>query len=186
MVHLDASSAQCVVFTFKEGLLSPVAHDLKIRVTKFVIDADEATRKITAQFDAASLRVVCAMNDGKEVRGSLTTANKREIEGNIVREVLDVPRYPAIRFVSTGVEEEGGAYAVKGKLALHGHERQVRVQVREDAGHYIAEARIHQPDFGIRPYTALFGALKVRPEVLVRIVVPATPRQEREARLGQE
>jgi hypothetical protein len=177
MVHLDASSAECLVFTYKEGLFSAVAHDLKLRVTKFAIDVDEATRAIAAGFDAASLRVVCAMSDGKEVPRSLSTANKREIEGNIVREVLDAPRYPAIRFVSTGVEEKGNAYVVKGKLALHGHERQVRVQVHEDAGHYIAEARIHQPDFGIRPYTALLGTLRVQPDVVVRVVVPATSRQ---------
>jgi len=172
-VRLDASSAECLVFTYKEGLLSAVAHDLKIRVTKFVIDVDAATRAISASFDAASLRVVCAMRDGKESPGNLTVANKREIEGNIVRDVLDARRYPEIRFVSSAVEEKAGAYLVKGRLALHGHERQLRVQVRKAADHYIAEARIHQPDFGIRPYTALFGTLKVQADVAVRVVVPA-------------
>ena len=175
MVHLDPSSAQCWVFTFKEGLLSAVAHDLKIRVTKFGIDVDETTRAITAQFDAKSLRVVCAMEDGKETPASLTAANKREIEGNIVRDVLHADEYPTIRFTSTSVQEKGGAYGVKGRLALHGHERQVPVQVRKEGASYIAEARLHQPDFGIRPYTALFGALKVQADVSVRIIVPATP-----------
>jgi hypothetical protein len=184
MVHLDPSSAECLVFTYKGGLLSAVAHDLKIRVTKFVIEVDEATRAISAGFDAASLRVVCAMSAGKEVPRSLTAANKREIEGNIVRDVLDARRYPEIRFVSTGVEEKGGSYVVKGKLALHGHERQVRVQVREAGDHYIAEARIHQPDFGIQPYTALLGTLKVQPDVSVRIVVPARAPQSGERAPG--
>jgi hypothetical protein len=174
MVRLDASSAECLVFTYKEGLLSAVAHDLKIRVTKFVIDVDEAKRAISARFDPASLRVVCAMSDGKEVPGSLTTANKREIEGNIVRDVLDARRYPEIRFVSSAVEEKGGSYLVKGRLALHGHERQVRVQVHQDGDRYVSEARLHQPDFGIRPYTALFGTLKVQANVTIRVVVPAS------------
>jgi YceI-like domain len=169
----DASSAECLVFTYKEGLLSPLAHNLKIRVTKFAIEADAATRVIKARFDARSLRVVCAMQDGEELSAGLTTANKREIEGNIVRDVLDASEYPDIRFVSSAVEEKGDAYAVKGKLALHGHERQVRVQVRKDGQRYVAEARLHQPDFGIRPYTALFGTLKVQADVMIRIVVPA-------------
>jgi polyisoprenoid-binding protein YceI len=173
MVHFDAASADCLVFTFKEGLLSAVAHDLKIRVTKFTIDADEATRSIRARFNAASLRVVCAMANGQEAPRSLTTANKREIEGNIARDVLDARRYPEICFVSTAVEVKDDTYVVKGKLALHGHERQVRVRVREEGRSYIGEARIHQPDFGIRPYTALLGTLKVQPDVVVRIVVPA-------------
>ena len=173
MVRFDAASAECVVFTYKEGLLSAVAHDLKIRVTKFTIDVDEATRVVTAWFDAASLRVVCAMANGRESPDSLTTANKREIEGNIVRDVLDAHSYPEIRFVSTRVEERNATYSVKGKLALHGHERQVRVQVRQDDTHYVAEVRVHQPDFGIRPYTALFGTLRVQPDVLVRVIVPS-------------
>jgi YceI-like protein len=172
MVHLDASSAECWVLTQKEGLLSALAHDLKIRVTKFVIDVDEATRAIRAHFDAASLRVVCAMDDGHEAPGTLTAANKREIESNIMRDVLHAGEYPDIRFNSTAVEEKSGSYVVKGKLALHGHERQVRARVQQDGTHYIAEVRLHQPDFGIRPYTALLGALKVHPDVLVRIVVP--------------
>lgn len=174
-VRFDASSAECLVFTYKEGFLSAVAHDLKIRVTKFVIDVDETARAISASFDAASLRVVCAMSAQEESPGSLTVANKREIEGNIVRYVLDARRYPEIRFVSTAVEQKGAAYLVKGKLALHGHERQVRVQVREAGDHYVAEARVHQPDFGIRPYTALFGTLKVQADVTVRVAVPVRP-----------
>ena len=176
MVHLDASSAECWVFTQKDGLLSAIAHDLKIRVTKFVIDVDEATRAISAHFDAASLRVVCAMDDGNEAPGTLTAANKREIESNIVRDVLHAGEYPDIRFSSTAVEEKGGAYLVKGKLALHGHERQVRARVRQDGTHYVADVRLHQPDFGIRPYAALFGTLRVQADVLVRIVVPTQAR----------
>lgn len=40
MPRLDASSADCFVFTYKEGLLSAVAHDLKLRVTRFTIDTE--------------------------------------------------------------------------------------------------------------------------------------------------
>jgi hypothetical protein len=36
----------------------------------------------------------------------------------------------------------------------------------------VAEVKIHQPDFGIKPYTAALGALKVKPDVLVRVSVP--------------
>jgi YceI-like domain len=174
VARFDASSAECLVFTYKEGLLSAIAHDLKIRVTKFLIEVDETTRAIAARFDAASLRVVCAIEGGSEAPDSLTTANKREIEATIVSEVLDTSEFPEICFASTSVEEKGGAWIVKGKLALHGHERQVRVRVQRDGEHYVAEARIRQPDFGIRPYTALLGTLKVQPEVSIRIVVPVT------------
>ena len=172
MMHFDAASAECLVLTKKEGLLAAIAHDLKIRVTTFSIEVDEATRRIEARFDARSLRVVTAMQDGVDAP-TLSAANKREIEGNIIREVLEARTYPEVRFVSSVVEEANGAYRVTGKLGLHGHQRQIVVRVHREGDRYIGEARIHQPDFGIRPYSAMLGALKVQPDVTVRVAVPA-------------
>ena len=163
------------MFTYKEGLLSVVAHDLKIRVAAFTITVDETTRAIEARFDATSLRVVSAMQDGKESRGTLSAANKKEIEGNIVRDVLAAAEYPEIRFVSKRVEPRGDGYLVTGTLALHGKQRALQVTVRQDGERYVAEARVHQPDFGIRPYSALFGTLKVQADVTVRVTVPSRP-----------
>jgi hypothetical protein len=36
----------------------------------------------------------------------------------------------------------------------------------------VAEIKLHQPDFGIKPFTAALGALKVKPDVVVRVSVP--------------
>ena len=40
MRHFDQQSATCQVFTYKEGLLSAVGHDLKINVGRFTVDVD--------------------------------------------------------------------------------------------------------------------------------------------------
>ena len=55
MPRYDASSAKVLVFTFKEGLLSAAAHDLKLEVTKFTVDVEGTS--VRAEFDATSLRV---------------------------------------------------------------------------------------------------------------------------------
>lgn len=172
MRHLDQDSAECLVFTYKEGLLSAVAHDLKIRVTRFSIDIDQRARTAEASFDATSLRVVCAMANGKESKGTLSASQKREIEGNIVRDVLAAADFPEIRFKSTAVDDDDDGFRVKGQLALHGKRKTVTVTVRKDGKSHIVTARVHQPDFGIRPYTALLGTLKVKADVDIRIVVP--------------
>jgi len=171
--HFDQSSAQCLVFTHKEGLLSAVAHDLKIRVTKFVIDVDEAARTVDARFDAGSLRVVCAMQGDAESPGTLTRDNTREIERNIVRDVLESRTYPEIRFVSSAVQDSADSYVVKGRLSLHGRERAMSVTVDRRGGEYVAEGSVHQPHFGITPYSALLGTLRVGAVVKVRVVIPA-------------
>jgi len=172
MVHFDASSAECLVFTFKEGMLSTFAHDLKIRVTTFAIDVDPRTRAIEASFDAASLRVVTAMHGEAESPGTLTAENRRQIEANITRDVLEARTHPDVRFVAAGVQEKGTRYVINGTLTLHGTARKINVRVHKDGDRYVAEARIHQPDFGIRPYSAMLGTLKVKADVTVRVSVP--------------
>jgi hypothetical protein len=172
MPRFDASSAECLVFTFKEGLLSPIAHDLKIRVTRFTINVDERSRRIRARFESDSLRVVCAVQSGKDAPGTLSDKDKAQIEANIARDVLNSKRYPRIELVSASVEERGGGFVVKAALALHGTTRDVVFPVRKRGKNWIAEATVHQPDFGIRPYSALLGTLKVRADVKVRVAVP--------------
>jgi hypothetical protein len=147
------------VLTFKEGLLSRVAHDLKLRVERLGLEvADDA---VTAWFDATSLRVVTAMKDGRESPGALSDADKRTIERNIREDVLDATRHPQIRFQSKVVERRGDEATIRGTLQLHGQER--------EGGAVVAEARLHQPDFGIKPYSAMMGTLRVKPDIEVRL-----------------
>jgi hypothetical protein len=162
MARHDASTADCTVLTFKEGLLSAVAHDLEIRVEKFSVEIDDATRAIEARFDARSLRVVRAIG------GNVSEKDRAKIEGNIVTEVLRADRFGEIRFRSTKVEDD----RVEGVLTLCGRDKTLVIPVREQGGSWVAEVRLHQPDFGIKPYTAMLGTLRIQPDVTVRIAVP--------------
>lgn len=159
----DESTAECLVFTYKEGLLSPIAHDLRIRVSRFVIEAD--ADRVRARFDAASLRVECALRDGAE--HPLSERDRRQIEHHIADGVLKARRWPEIRFDSRAVTEEGAS----GTLTLCGVERPLGVPMRREDGRRVCEVRLHQPDFGIRPFRAMLGTLKVKPDVLVRLTV---------------
>lgn len=173
-MRLDPVSAECLVLTHKEGVLSALAHDLRIRVTRFAVEVDEDQWRVEGRFDAGSLQVVCAMRGGVDALEDLASTDKRRIEESIVREVLEAGRYPEIRFVSTSATACGDELAVTGLLALHGRARELVVDVRRSEGAWVAVANVHQPDFGIRPYSALLGTLRVRPDVAVRFVVPAT------------
>ncbi len=175
----DATTAECHVFTFKGGMLSAVAHDLRIRVGRFTIEIDEEAGTLEARFFADSLRVECAMKDGREDPGTLRESQKREIEGNIVDEVLHARKHPEIVFrakcaaptsAAKGAVEE---QRLEGTLALHGAQRPLRTTARRQGERWIAEVELHQPDFGIKPYSALLGTLKVLPTVRVRVSMPA-------------
>jgi len=173
MPTYDATTAECHVFTFKEGMLSAVAHDLRIRVGRFSITIDEQAGSVQARLLADSLRVDCAMKDGREALGTLRDGQKRDIEANIVDDVLHARRYPEIAFRSTLVEGQGDERRIEGTLTLHGTERPLRTTARRDGERWVAEVELHQPEFGIKPYSAMLGTLKIRPTVRVRISVPA-------------
>ena len=172
-MRLDPATAECRVFTYKEGLLSAVAHDLRLRVEHFTITLDDAAWRVDARFDARSLRVAGVMRDGVLHPDELGPDDRRTIEQNVVREVLHADRHPEIRFTSDAASADGDELRVRGTLVLHGVERPLLVPVRRHAdGAWCAEVSLHQPDFGIRPYRAMLGALRVRADVVVTLVVP--------------
>ena len=173
MTQYDASTAKCLVYSYKEGLLSKIAHDLRHKVTAFTVDLDHNQHLVTAELDARSLRVDCVMKEGSEAPGTLGDDDKRKIEGQIVEDVLHANDFPVIRYQSMSVRENDQGYEVDGMLHLHGVERPVNALARRENGHYVADFKIHQPDFGIKPFSAMMGTLKIRPDLIVHIEVPA-------------
>ena len=172
MAVYDASNAECHVYTYKEGVLSAIAHDLKIRVSAFRIEVDDGEGGIHGEFDAASLSVVCAMNGTREAHSSLSDNDKRKIERNIRKDVLNVRRFPLIRFQATDVREAVTGPIVSGELELHGRRRSVEAFGIEQEGRLVFSVTLNQPDFGIQPYRAMMGTLRIQPRVKVHLSVP--------------
>ncbi len=168
-VSFDATTAECLVFTRKAGLLAAVGHDLKLRVERFEVAIDD--QGIRARFDAASFRVVCAQVDGKDAPGALSQRDRGEIEKTIAREVLEARKHAAIEFRSGPVAVSADP-EIEGVLSIRGRERPVRLKARREGDRAIVETTLHQPAFGIRPYSAMLGALRIQPDVRVRIATP--------------
>ncbi len=174
MKQFDQSSAVCQVFTYKEGILSPFAHDLRISVTSFVITIGEGNRSIEGRFDAESLRVDCAMVNGSERPDLLSTWEKEEINHNIIGDILETRIYRDILLRSSSVTREDSTYGVKAALTVHGTEREISFAVKPVGRQHVADVRLNLPDFGIRPFSALFGAVRIKPEILIRVMIPRT------------
>ncbi len=183
MPTLDASAVECRVFTYKEGALSALAHDLELRVTRLTLELEgEATAaaplRLTARFAADSLQVMHAMKDGRPT-DQLSASDRRKIEKTLAGDVLDLRRHPEIRYEGTatplplsGEGDSSGSFAIAGELTLQGRRRSVASIAQRRGDRIYAEVTLHQPDFGIQPFSALLGALKIRPDVTVRISMP--------------
>jgi len=172
MARYDAYNSECLLFSFKDGLLARLAHDLKLQVERFSIEVDDTTHQIKATFDPSSIQVACAQVDGRDDPSTLSKGDKKKIYDNVTKDVLRTRKYPEIRFDSTRVVERGDGFAVEGMLQIYGKSRSVQASVRADGDRWVTEMTLHQPDFGIKPYSAALGALKVKPDVIVRVSAP--------------
>ncbi len=166
MARFGAGAATCEVFTSREGVLAAAGHDLKLRPERFEIEAD--AHSVRARFDTASLRVVAAMRGGREDPSALSERDRRDIERSCAREVLEAQRFPEIAFTS----DEVLPGSVRGTLSLHGRELSGEFAVQRVAGRAVAEVELDVRRFGIRPYTAMLGALRVSPMVRVVVTTP--------------
>jgi len=174
MPSVTEREARCRVFTFKEGLLSAVAHDLEIDVTRLRIEWPDDRSTVRATFDARSLRVLHAMSSGHPAAHAISDRDRRKIEENILEDVLHASRYPEI--VAEGAltwTEPDRRARLDGTLTLHGRSRPLRLDVTQVDGEWRAEATIHQPDHGVTPYTAMLGTLRIRPDIRVEVRIPS-------------
>jgi polyisoprenoid-binding protein YceI len=171
MPRYDENSGTCEVFTLREGVLSAVGHDLKLRATRFAIEVD--AQSVRALFDLSSLRVVAAMRGGREDPAALSARDRREIEQACAGEVLEAHKFPEATFVSSEVRATPDGWMVRGTLSLHGRTLEGEFDVRREGDRAVARVDLDVRRFGIKPYSAMLGALRVQPRVSVVVATPA-------------
>ena len=164
---LGPDDATLTVRTGKAGAAAKAGHNLVIEVTTWKATLDlghdpaETTLALTA--DARSLRV----RDGSGGMGELGGDEKASIEQSIDDDVL---KGGAIEFRSTSVEPgSGGALRVRGDLDLLGRRRPIAFDLDASGRRLTGSARFKQTDFGMKPFSTLFGTLKVADEVEVAV-----------------
>jgi hypothetical protein len=162
--RLGPDNATLSVHTERAGAAAKAGHDLLLHVTAWEATlslADEPAMELVA--DSRSLRVV----EGTGGMQALQEEDIASIHQTIDEEVLGRQE---IRFRSTGVRLHGGTLHVDGKLTLAGATHPISFDLAvADDGELSATAVVTQSAWGIKPYSALFGALKVKDEVRVEI-----------------
>jgi hypothetical protein len=162
---LGPDDATLSVRTKRGGAAAKAGHDLLIRVTSWeaelVLGEDSSETRMELTADSTSLRVIEGTG-GMQALGDADIAN---IHQTIDDEVLS---RQDIRFRSTRVEPGSGGMSVEGDLTLAGSTEPIAFDLAiDDAGALHATAVVTQSAWGMKPYSALFGALKVKDEVEV-------------------
>ncbi len=153
------------VYTFREGALSAVGHDLALRATRWRVELRPEARAVTATVEAASLEVLCARRDGADDHGALSASDRAKIAATARDEVLRVGRCPEVTF--EGRWEGDDPRTVQGSLTLRGVTRPLTVRVRREGARVVIDATLTPTTWGIAPYRAMLGALRVRDDVRV-------------------
>ncbi len=173
--RLGPESGRLLVHTTRTGLGAKAGHDLSIEVTSWharatVDPATPANSSVTVEVDADSFEV----REGTGGVKPLTDADRAEIKKTLGK-ILNTAQHPTITFRSRRVDGSAGSFTCDGELTIMGVTRPVLVEGRVADGRVVGGASVVQSRWGIRPYSAFFGALKLSDEVKIDFGVALTP-----------
>jgi hypothetical protein len=161
--RLGPDNATLSVHTKRGGAAAKAAHDLELRVTRWeaTLDLDTGTAELDA--DGGSLRV----EKGTGGMMELGEEDKDNIHKTIDQEVLEKRN---ITFRSASVTGENGRYRIDGELTLAGSTQPLSFDLVVNGDALAARATVTQTRWGMKPFSALFGTLKVLDDVEVQLV----------------
>jgi polyisoprenoid-binding protein YceI len=162
----------------KTGLFSAPAHDHEIGVKSFsgrvvIPKAGASGGSLEMEVDAPSL-VVLDKKPSEE--------DKKKIFNSMHNEVLESAKHQKITFKSVSVSDvnktgNDNYSLVNGDLTLHGVTKRIAVPVAATVTPQQLRATgkytLKQTDFGIKPYSAAGGTIKVKDEVVVNFNIVA-------------
>jgi polyisoprenoid-binding protein YceI len=190
-LQADTSASQLVIRAGRNGLLSALSHDHQFTPARWKAEVDFDPERpedvrVNLRIDAATLHDHVARLSQK-----MRDYVDRETVGP---EVLDAQRYREIGFHAESARTEGDDGGLQGvlhgALSLHGTTRPIDVpfHARAEAPGYrvSGSVRFRQTDFGMTPFSAAAGTIRVDDEIQVDfelVLVPAARAAERLTRL---
>ena len=170
--QFGAEQGRITLRTSRDGLAAQAGHDLTIDAVRWsgelTVGADLSPASLEVKVDLGALVV----REGTGGVKPLSDRDKREISVT-ARKTLGVDRHPEATFTATGFEASpDGSGVITGSLSLAGQSRPLRLDVTQPGpSRYRATTTVRQSDFGIKPYSAFLGTLRVSDAVQVEAEV---------------
>jgi polyisoprenoid-binding protein YceI len=159
-------SGRLLVRTGRTGMGRRAGHDLTLEAGRWegtaeVVPADPTASFVTVSVDAGSLEV----REGTGGIKPLTGGDRAEIESTIRDKILHTDRHPHITFRSSRVTGTPAEFTIEGDLTIRDVTRPVSVRAAVAGDRLRGGVTIAQSEWGIKPYSAFFGALRLADEV---------------------
>jgi polyisoprenoid-binding protein YceI len=142
----------------KAGLFSGFGHTHTVLAPVERAEIDPEKMAATIMVSTKKMRVV-----DKDI----SEKDRAEIQADMLGpKVLDAHQFPQIVFRSSRIESAGPhQYRVAGTLELHGVRKELSFHVAGGPEHFTGTTRLKQTDFGIQPFSAGGGTVKVKNEL---------------------
>ncbi|WP_433333186.1 YceI family protein [Spirillospora sp. CA-294931] len=165
--ELGPEKGQILVRTGRSGFGRRAGHDLTLEA------AGWSGTAVVAGAAGSSVEVTVRVGELKVREGTggvlpLSAQDRDEITKNL-RTVLKADAHPEITFRSTGVAGTADAFTVEGDLTIAGRTERVTLRASSREGRVRGSAIVRQTRWGIKPYSAFFGALKLADDVEVSV-----------------
>lgn len=166
--QLGPRAGTLLLKTRRTGLGRRAGHDLTIEATRWQADAvvnvdnpGQSSVSLTIEVDSLEVR------EGTGGLKPLTDADRADIKTTIGEKILHTAEHPAITFSSSQVTGSSDAFQISGDLTIMGQAHLVTVSGGIDAGRIRGRATVTQSRWGIKPYSAFVGALRLADDVTV-------------------
>jgi hypothetical protein len=182
---VDTRESDLRIVVYRGGPLAKFGHNHVLRAGDLkgeVHLAPEFHRSaFQLEFSAAALIVDpedARLDEGPEFAGALSPEAIEGTRENLLGpRVLDAARFPAITLRSVSIAGSEALPIITVRVGLHGVERDLSFQgaLERDADRLVVSGALllHTPDFGIEPFTAMGGGLRVEEQLKIRFRVVA-------------
>ena len=105
---------------------------------------------------------------------TLSAKDSREILDNTFKDVLKTGKHPEIRFTGSAipVNETASGYRISGRLDMLGKTNPVNFDLNSQNERLKGRVTLIPSKWGIKPFKALMGAIKVKDRVLLEFDLP--------------
>jgi polyisoprenoid-binding protein YceI len=168
--RLVREQSKFTVQAFAEGLLSAFGHDPVLAIKDF----SGEVQFVPGSFESASVKMTIKA-DSIVLSNEVKEKDRIELEQTMREQVLEIAKYPEIIFVSSNISvtrlAEGRYRArVIGDLTFHGATQKnlwitSEVTVSGESLRAMGEFSLKQTDFGIKPFSAVGGTIKLKNEL---------------------
>lgn len=185
LYSINKKDSELIVRLFKEGIASAFAHNHVVRAGDFsgwVVFKKDCPELFKMEVEVPSASLIADHQKEREKYNlrDLNEDDRKEINESMKgSEQMHVKKYPIIRFRSSNLEKTGtDSYTITGDFTLHGTTKKIKVPaditIDKNVINISGEFRFLQSDYGIEPYSAGWGTIKNKDEVVLLFDLYAT------------